>query len=424
MNESIDRAAVDWLRAGPETGPEPGLEQALEATRRVRQRPGWVLPERWIPMQLTMSRTPSARPFLLLATVALLVAGLVVTALIAGSNRRLPEPFGLAGNGLVAFARDGDILVADGPTSDPRVLVGGTESDSRPAFSLQGDRLAFVREASDGLLLLVSAVDGSGARVIAGPLQTFEGGSWSPDGSQILVGFSEDGMSRLAIVMADGSGSRTLGVSGPADWASWRPDGRQLVFRGQPGDGTQAAAVYLAEADGSNVQRLALEGSSTSVGDFDRLAWSPDGAHLVYMREGDGMAWQTHVVDIDEAGNISADRAMRFVPDSTSEALPVWSPDGSRLAFVLERDGQGQVALADASGSGEVILVGPSAPIATTNFDQSWSPDGRTLLVVQFIGPSEALGEAILWAVDVETGAQQRVDSQPGDLLAWQRLAP
>ena len=57
MNESNDRMLADWLREGPESGPREGLERTLAATRRVGQRPGWTLPERWMPMQLTMART-------------------------------------------------------------------------------------------------------------------------------------------------------------------------------------------------------------------------------------------------------------------------------------------------------------------------------------------------------------------------------
>ena len=100
---------------------------------------------------------------------------------------------------------------------------------------------------------------------------------WSPDGSEVIIGFRQNGYPRLAIARTDGSGSRTLDLGTPADLASWRPNGRQLVFRGQPGDGTQAAAVYLADADGSNARRLDIGGSTTSVRDFDGLAWSPDG---------------------------------------------------------------------------------------------------------------------------------------------------
>ena len=70
MNESMDRVLADWLREGAEEGPREGLERSLAATRRVAQRPGWTLPGRWIPMELTIrvfsrfrtrARTPWSR---------------------------------------------------------------------------------------------------------------------------------------------------------------------------------------------------------------------------------------------------------------------------------------------------------------------------------------------------------------------------
>ena len=88
MNESMDRVLADWLREGPESGPREGLERALAATRRVGQKPGWAFLERWLPMQLTMARTPSLRPILAVVMLALLIVALVATALFIGSQRR------------------------------------------------------------------------------------------------------------------------------------------------------------------------------------------------------------------------------------------------------------------------------------------------------------------------------------------------
>ena len=58
-------------------------------------------------------------------------------------TRRLA--FGPAGNGIIAFEKDGDILAVDRPDGDPRPLVAGPELDSGPMFSPDGTRLAFRR---------------------------------------------------------------------------------------------------------------------------------------------------------------------------------------------------------------------------------------------------------------------------------------
>jgi Tol biopolymer transport system component len=424
MNGSTDREFVDWLRDGPETGPREGLQRALAATRRVGQRPGWAIPERWIPMQLTMSRTPSGRPLLLLATVALLIALLAAAVLLAGTQQRLPDPFGLARNGAVAYAVDGDILVRDDPGLAPRVLIGGPTFESSPAFSRQGDRLAYTRQGPDGWDLVVARIDGTDAHAAwnGGDRMVFQGGSWSPDGQRILLGYAEQAIPKLAIVMADGSGIRTIEGTGPADLASWRPDGRQMVFRSQPGDGTQASAVYLADADGSNIRRLDLIGSTTSVDDFAGLQWSPDGTRLMYMTQSvgiDDLGWQIHIVDVDADGRV-LDHPMRFVPGSTDEQLATWSPDGSRISFILVADGQRQIAVTEATDGAPVMRVGPTIPPAMGGLGHDWSPDGRTLLVSVF----PRSGEFVTWSVDVATKAVTELEGVVIDLPSWQRLAP
>jgi hypothetical protein len=88
MNESMDRVLADWLHEGPEEGPRSGLERTLAATHRVGQRPGWTLPERWIPMELTMARARVQRPVLAIVMLALLIVAVVAAALFVGVQRQ------------------------------------------------------------------------------------------------------------------------------------------------------------------------------------------------------------------------------------------------------------------------------------------------------------------------------------------------
>lgn len=283
MNEPMDRALADWLRDGPDRGPRDGLERALAATRQVPQRPGWAIPERWLPMQLTMQRAPAIRPVPLLATIVLLILALVAGAILIGSQRRLPEPFGPAGNGAIAFERDGDLFIADGLLGTSRMLVGGSDRDIAPAFSTQGDRIAFVREVGKDIQLMSVRPDGSDLKVL-GTFPSFDGFRWSPDGHRLLINYTATDITafRLAVVNADGTGFRELDVGRAADWASWRPDGHHIAFRGQSGDGMSAA--FVADGDGSNVRRLPMETSGLT--DFEGLAWSPDGKQLSFMSVG------------------------------------------------------------------------------------------------------------------------------------------
>ncbi len=420
MNATTDRLLVDFLREGPDTGPRGGLERAIAATHRVGQRPGWATTERWSSMDIVMQRTPSSRPFLLLVTIGVLIALLTTAVLLAGSRREVPEPFGVARNGVVVYGADGDLLVADALGSAPRVLVAGPIVEGGAAFSRQGDRLAYVRQEADGLDLVVARADASDPRVVVDGFDGFGGLSWSPDGTKILLGMSDRGIPQVAIVEADGSGSRLLDGGRPAEYAAWRPDGRQIAFRSQPGDGT--SIVYLADADGSNIRRLDLLDATIPVGSYGDIHWSPDGTRFTYMSESFALndpGVRIHVVDVDADGGV-VDHAMRFVPGSSDEGGPAWAPDGQHVAFNLVKEGQRQIAITEPVDGAPVRLVGPTIPSAMGGLGHAWSPDGRTLLVAVW---PRAGGEAS-WSVDVDSGVATELEGPVIDLPAWQRLAP
>ena len=104
------------------------LEAAIERASSRPQRPAWTLPGRWLPMDIPVGAVPTARlPWRQLCVPILVIILLAATlAVYVGSQvRRLPQPFGLAGNGVIAMAKDGDIVVADGPGGDLRPLVPG-----------------------------------------------------------------------------------------------------------------------------------------------------------------------------------------------------------------------------------------------------------------------------------------------------------
>lgn len=416
MNESMDRALADWLREGPDYGPREALERALAATRRVSQRPGWALPERWLPMQLTMQRTTAMRPVAYLVLVALSILALAAAAVLVGSQRRLPEPFGIARNGAIVFEREGDLIIADDLRATGRTLVGGSDRDLAPAFSNQGDRVAFVREVGQGIQLMAVRPDGSDLSVL-GTFPSFDGLSWSPDGQALLINYTETDITgfRLAVVNADGSGSRELDVGRAADWASWRPDGRHIAFRGQSGNDRSAA--FIAAADGTNVRQLPIE--TAGLADFEGLRWSPDGSHLSFMsdgRLGGTTGWQIGIADIDASGDLTSLRRLRFDPESNDEMLPSWSPDSTQFAFILARSGSYQIAIGRPDGS-DLRLVGPTT-VDRNGLGYAWSPDGRSLLI------SSRTGEVSLWSVDVTSGQATGVGSQTDRIPTWQRLAP
>src|SRR6187401_2725793 len=123
--------------------------EIIQSTAAMPQR-RWMTIERWFPMNVVEFRRRTFPPFpwrtaaVLIALIALLLAGLVYV----GSQPRLPPPFGLAGNGLVAYAKDGDILTVDPTTGVRNWITAGDDVDALARWSLDGARLAFLRGPS------------------------------------------------------------------------------------------------------------------------------------------------------------------------------------------------------------------------------------------------------------------------------------
>jgi Tol biopolymer transport system component len=67
---------------------------------------------------------------------------------------------------------------------------------------------------------------------------------------------------------------------------------------------------------------------------------------------------------------------VRLTNNNTMEGAPVWSPDGSRIAFWSNRDGKNEIYVMDIDGSNVKRL--------TTNLSDDdnpeWSPDGSKIL--------------------------------------------
>jgi Tol biopolymer transport system component len=81
---------------------------------------------------------------------------------------------------------------------------------------------------------------------------------------------------------------------------------------------------------------------------------------------------------------------------------PVWSPDGSRIAFVTRNDDtpDGSIWIADADGSNPRQLFDPAEACPWGAWWPAWSPDGQQLAIVCYPGLE---GVSALAVVDVDS---------------------
>lgn len=88
-----------------------------------------------------------------------------------------------------------------------------------------------------------------------------------------------------------------------------------------------------------------------------------------------------------------------------SDYFPVWSPDGRRVVFVSNRDGDDELFVMSANGSGLRQLTRNRAVDTTP----AWSPDGRSLVFAS----NRAGGEHKLYVLRVDTGSARQLTRGP-----------
>jgi len=147
---------------------------------------------------------------------------------------------------------------------------------------------------------------------------------WSPDGSYLVFPSTRDGESDLYRINIDGSGERPivtlpLGQGDPA----LSPDGSLLAFTSEVASG--GTEIFVAPLSDFEQRRQLTNYGAVSYG----IDWSPDGKRIAYTTDGDG-DHEIHVIDL----STGVDR--RLTSNDVTDHLPRWSRDGQFIVFSRE----------------------------------------------------------------------------------------
>ena len=465
----VDRLLTTWLEAdAPVREPDHLLGDVLARTSHTRRRPGWVVPERWLPMQRTMRFQAAPRLGAVLAVVALLILVLGLAGVFVAGQRRLPPAFGVASNGQVVYVSNGELWAARADGSSAHAITADGLVKGAPLLSHDGSRLAFLAYPAGTLLgghagspsgsgdsitdapdLIVMQVDGTRPVTIVADAAWIRHVAWSPDDRQIVFSRFWNGATtyqrdRIFVAPVDGSsepemvGDALLGAFNP----TMSPDGRRIAFVSDHypdlcgiGDcqGEQSFGLHVMDADGLNGITLAhgqvqpATVGATDAADFDRYArvvdWSPDSRTILFSGLDTSAPRLTGIYAVAADGKSDPTR----LTDSGGIAFgAVWSPDGRRIAY-LQNDGERwQVVVADPDGRNARPIRDDVAP-----FGPQWSPDGRSVIVVDPVtGPNATLrvvpvdGGAAERTIAVTIAASGSISELGLEQPSWQRLAP
>jgi len=262
---------------------------------------------------------------------------------------------------------DNQLMLIDVGSGVTRQLTQGRDDVNSPAWSPSGDRIAFIAQSGDGDdahdQVFVMSMSGGDPVAVTSAKNGVGQFVWSKDGANI------------AFVTTD--------ERKPPKGASKFDDGfavgdNDFLARHAP----SPAHIWIVPAGGGDARRLTSGTWSLPKGAFaGPIDWSADGKTIAF-----GMMPDAFDAHFDRAALDLVDVTTRQVRPLGGNAgwsgYPVYSPDGSQIAYNFARHGSAffelDVAVAPASG-------GPSTDI-TRALDRNvgviaWMPDGKSVLV-------------------------------------------
>ena len=304
------------------------------------------------------------------STHGLRILALLGLALIASAPVWRAEPADAAfpgTNGLIAFVSDrttgagvnnptGDLEIFTIDPTDSRhaltQLTDNTSNDYQPAFSPDGQRIAF-RSVRDGNSeIYVMDADGQNQVRLTNNAVYDAQPTFSPDGTKIAFVSDRDGNNLDVYKMSssDGSDQVRLTKKSAADDGSpaWSPDGAKIAFVSNR-SGNNEIYVMKARPEGKKNRPRNLSRHSSA----EDLApdWSPDGKQLAfYSNRGIGSDYEVYKMNADGSNQT------QLTENQVSDSVPAFSPDGTKIAFVSDRDGDNEVYTMDADGSNQTNI--------------------------------------------------------------------
>lgn len=304
---------------------------------------------------------------------------LTLTSLVSQPSYVNAQGDGQAEDGRLAFIRGGDLFTVASDGSGERRVKKTTQTESSPAWSADGHRIAFRRGGTAKVAGLYTAFANPdiGTEDRASSFTRYLDVDWSPDGETFAATAKNEADRDVHLVPLTGSTEFLLFGEEIQQQPAWSPDGTMIAFTLGEAPSQQ---LYVIDVDGDGLSQLSAEDPATT--SASQPSWSPDGSRIAYTSVTSGVS-TISVMDSDGTNE-------SVIAGSEGASNPTWSPSGSRIAFTKNDPTSGLPALFTMTpDGGDVIDLG------VVGDQPDWGPaptapapsDPETTYTLSFVPP-------------------------------------